>query len=67
MSAIARLLNMAAGFRFLRAGGAVLAALLAVASAPAWGQTANSIDAVAVHPREVFSPAIRDGAAAVVV
>ncbi len=48
MSAIARLLNMAAGFRFLRAGGAVLAALLAVASAPAWGQTANSIDAVAV-------------------
>lgn len=27
----------------------------------------GSIDAVAVHPREVFSPAIRDGAAAVVV
>ena len=48
MSAIARLLNMAAGSRFLRAGGAVLAAMLAVASAPAWGQAANSIDAVAV-------------------
>jgi DNA repair protein RadC len=27
----------------------------------------GSIDAVAVHPREVFSPALRDGAAAVVV
>jgi type IV pilus assembly protein PilQ len=48
MSAIARLLNMAAGSRFLRVGGAVLAAMLAVASGPAWGQVANSIDAVAV-------------------
>jgi DNA repair protein RadC len=27
----------------------------------------GSIDAVAVHPREVFSPALRDGAAAIVV
>ncbi len=48
MSAIARLLNMAAGYRFLRAGGAVLAAMLALAGAPAWAQAGNSIDAVAV-------------------